>query len=48
MFLRWRREDLGFVYFYPKPKIFEDSPLHRIFRRMHGVLNIDKNKKLIA
>jgi len=24
---------------------FSDSPSHRIFRRMHGVLNIDKNKK---
>jgi hypothetical protein len=23
---------------------FSDSPSHRIFRRMHGVLNIDKNK----
>jgi len=27
-----------------KPKIFEDSPLHRIFRRMHRVLNVDENK----
>ena len=23
---------------------FSDSPSHRIFRRMHGVLNIDENK----
>jgi len=23
---------------------FSDSPSHRIFRRMQGVLNIDKNK----
>jgi hypothetical protein len=23
---------------------FSDSPSHRIFRRMHEVLNIDKNK----
>ena len=28
-----------------KPKIFQDSPSHRIFRRMHEVLNIDGNKK---
>ena len=28
-----------------KPKIFQDSPSHRIFRHMHGVLNIDKNKE---
>jgi hypothetical protein len=27
-----------------KPKIFQDSSSHRIFRRMHGVLKIDKNK----
>ena len=27
-----------------KPKIFQDSLSHRIFRRMHGVLNIDENK----
>jgi hypothetical protein len=27
---------------------FSDSPSHQIFRRMHEVLNIDKNKKLIA
>ena len=27
-----------------KPKIFQDSPSHRIFRHMHGVLNIDENK----
>ena len=25
-------------------KNFQDSPSHRIFGRMHGVLNIDKNK----
>jgi len=25
-------------------KIFQDSPSHRIFGRMHEVLNIDKNK----
>jgi len=25
-------------------KIFQDSPSYRIFRRMHGVLNINKNK----
>ena len=25
-------------------KNFSDSPLYRIFRRMHGVLNIDENK----
>jgi hypothetical protein len=24
------------------PKIFQDSPSHRIFRRMHKALNIDK------
>ena len=29
---------------YQKPKIFQDSPSHQIFRRMHGVLNIDENK----
>ena len=23
---------------------FSDSPSHRIFRRMHGVLNINENK----
>ena len=23
---------------------FSDSPSHRIFRHMHGVLNIDENK----
>ena len=23
---------------------FSDSPSHQIFRRMHGVLNIDENK----
>jgi len=27
-----------------KLKIFQDSPSHRIFIRMHKVLNIDKNK----
>ena len=27
-----------------KPKIFQDSPSHRIFKRIHGVLNIDENK----
>ena len=27
-----------------KLKNFQDSPSHRIFRRMHGVLNVDKNK----
>jgi len=26
------------------PKIFQDSPSHRIFRYMHKLLNIDKNK----
>ena len=25
-------------------KNFQDSPLHRIFGRMHGALNIDENK----
>jgi len=30
--------------FTEKSKIFQDSSSHRIFRRMHGVLNIDKNK----
>jgi len=25
-------------------KNFQDSPSHRIFDRMHGALNIDKNK----
>ena len=32
---------------FSSPKIlqnFSDSPSHRIFRRMHEVLNIDKNK----
>jgi hypothetical protein len=29
------------------PKILQDSPSHRIFRRMHGVLNVGK-KKLIT
>jgi hypothetical protein len=28
----------------PKHKIFQDSSSHRIFRHMHGVLNIDENK----
>jgi len=32
----------------PRPRLvrknFQDSPSHRIFGRMHGVLNIDKNK----
>jgi len=27
-----------------KPKIFQNFPSHRIFRRMHGVLNINENK----
>jgi hypothetical protein len=27
-----------------KPKIFKDFPSHRIFKRMHEVLNIDENK----
>ena len=36
---------LGPCLLLPKnPKFFQDSPSHRIFRRMHGVLNIDKNK----
>jgi len=26
-----------------KPKFFQDSLSHRIFRRMHGVLNINEN-----
>jgi hypothetical protein len=30
-----------------KPKIFQDFPSHRIFRRMHGVLNIDENKNYL-
>jgi len=30
--------------FTQKPKIFQDSPSHRMFRRMNGVLNIGKNK----
>ena len=34
----------GLVYFHLKPKIFQDSPSHRIFKRMYGVLNIDENK----
>jgi hypothetical protein len=28
-----------------KPKNFQDSPSHRIFRHMHETLNIDENKK---
>ena len=32
------RKGLGLVYFHSKPKIFQDSSSHRIFRRMHGVL----------
>jgi len=27
-----------------KPKSFQDSPSHRIFRHMHETLNIDENK----
>jgi hypothetical protein len=27
-----------------KPKTFQDFPSHRIFKHMHGALNIDKNK----
>ena len=27
-----------------KPKTLQDSPSHRIFRRMHRILNIDENK----
>ena len=27
---------------------FQDFSSHRIFSRMHGALNIDENKKLIA
>ena len=34
----------GLVYSQQKPKNFQDSSSHRIFRRMHGVLIIDKNK----
>jgi hypothetical protein len=30
--------------FTPKPKIFQDSPSHQIFRRMHEILNIDEKK----
>jgi len=30
-----------------KTKFFKDSLSHRIFRRMHGVLNIDKNKNCV-
>jgi hypothetical protein len=32
----------------PKCQIFQDSPSHRIFRRMHETLNIDKKIKLIT
>ena len=28
----------------PKRKIFQNSPSHRIFRHMYGVLNIGENK----
>jgi len=28
-------------------KNFQDSPSHRIFGRMHGVLNIDENKNYL-
>jgi len=34
----------GLVYLHPKIQIFQDSPSHRIFKRMHEVLNIDENK----
>ena len=34
----------GLVYFHQKLKNFQDSSSYRIFRRMHGVLIIDKNK----
>jgi len=37
----------SFKALFSSPKIlqnFSDSPSHRIFRRMHEVLNIDKNK----
>ena len=35
---------LGLVYFLKNFAKFLDSPSHRIFRRMHRVLNIDENK----
>jgi hypothetical protein len=37
---RWR----NIVYFHQKPKNFQYSPSHRIFRHMHRLLNIDKIK----
>jgi len=40
----WYHFIFGLVYLHPKTKIFQDFPSHRIFRRMHGVLNIDENK----
>jgi len=36
--------EFGFVYFTPKRKFFQDFLSHRIFRRMHRVLNINENK----
>jgi hypothetical protein len=36
--------NLVIVYFHLKSKIFQDSPSYRIFRRMHGILNINKIK----
>jgi len=36
--------NLGLVYFHHKTQFFKDSSSHRIFRRMHEVLNIDENK----
>jgi len=39
--------DLAIQALFSFPKIlqnFSDSPSHRIFGRMHGVLNIDENK----
>ena len=35
---------LGWTNTWFSSKKFHDSPLHRIFRRMHGALNIDENK----
>ena len=32
----------------PKYQIFQDSPSHRIFGRMHEALNINKKIKLIT
>jgi len=32
----------GLVYFHLKTQNFSNSLSHRIFRRMHGVLNIDE------